>query len=119
MIQQPHDLETAVSLALLQKEIEEDIPKMTSRQGPARQFSRQNFSPQYKQQTVCNTDDKSTNVAAKVSALKAYRKARGQCFTCGEKWAPGHKFSAKVEVHVVEELLAMIHVSEGDSTPSI
>jgi hypothetical protein len=54
-------------------------------------------------------------MVSKVSALKSYRKARGLCFTCGEKWAPGHKCSNTVQLHVVEELLAMLQTSDSDT----
>ena len=53
-------------------------------------------------------------MASNVSALKAFRKARGLCFTCGEKWAPGHKCKTSVQPHVVEELLEMLHLSDSD-----
>lgn len=41
----------------------------------------------------------------RASALKNYRRSRGLCFICGEKWAPGHKCSTTVQLHVVQELL--------------
>jgi hypothetical protein len=104
MIQRPQDLDTAVSLALLQEEIDEDISKLSPKQG-ARQFSRQSFSPTFIQPTSTTPEVKPAHTQAKVSALKALRKARGECFTCGEKWGPGHKCSTTVKLHVVEELL--------------
>lgn len=48
----------------------------------------------------------------KLNALKNYRRARGLCFTCGEKWSPGHKCSQTVQLHVVEELLALFQQPE-------
>ena len=41
----------------------------------------------------------------RASVLKAYRRSRGLCFICGEKWAPGHKCGTSVQLHVVQELL--------------
>jgi hypothetical protein len=119
MIQRPEDLDTAVSLALLQEEIEDGNPKSAPRQLGQKPFSRQNFSPTFRQQAPPAIDTKSAATNAKISALKAYRKARGECFTCGEKWGPGHKCSTTVKLHVVEELLSMLLTSEseGDGSP--
>jgi hypothetical protein len=118
MIQCPQDLETAVSLALLQEEIEDEVPKIGTRQGlPQRQFSRQSFSPTVRPITAVGSEDKSHAMANKLSALKAYRKAKHLCFTCGEKFAPGHKCSTTVQLHVVEELLAMLNVSDSEGDP--
>jgi hypothetical protein len=41
----------------------------------------------------------------KIAALKSYRKAKGLCFTCGEKWARDHKCQPTVQLHVVQELV--------------
>jgi hypothetical protein len=119
MIQRPNDLDTAVSLALLQEEIEDDSPKSQQKNMGSRQFSKQNFSQAYRPSTPQTLDNRNNNVQAKLAALKALRKARGECFTCGEKWAPGHKCSATVKLQFVEELLAMLpgSDSEGDSSP--
>jgi hypothetical protein len=41
----------------------------------------------------------------KLATLKAYRKAKGLCFICGEKWGKDHKCSTTVQLHVVQEML--------------
>lgn len=48
-----------------------------------------------------------------VGALRAFRRARGLCFTCGEKWDPQHKCGQTVQLHVVQELVEML---QGDET---
>ncbi|XP_039815512.1 uncharacterized protein LOC120678398 [Panicum virgatum] len=40
----------------------------------------------------------------KLQALKAYRKAKGLCYKCGEKWNPGHKCHSSVTLHAMEEV---------------
>lgn len=57
-------------------------------------------------------EDKKTPEAAKItprddrlSSLKAYRKSKGLCFTCGERWGRDHKCASTVQLHVMEELL--------------
>ncbi|WVZ64364.1 hypothetical protein U9M48_013891 [Paspalum notatum var. saurae] len=61
--------------------------------------------------------DKSKHQGEKVSALMAYRKAKGLCFKCGTKWGSQHKCPSSVSLHVVEELWQM--VSEDSSTNEI
>lgn len=41
----------------------------------------------------------------RTSALKSFRRSRGLCFICGEKWVPGHKCATTVQLHVVQEML--------------
>lgn len=40
----------------------------------------------------------------KVTTLKSYRRAKGLCFKCGEKWNPQHKCPTTVSLHVMEQL---------------
>jgi hypothetical protein len=40
----------------------------------------------------------------KVTTLKSYRRAKGLCFKCGEKWNPQHKYLATVSLHAMEQL---------------
>lgn len=48
-------------------------------------------------------------------SLKAARRARGECFKCGEKYGPGHKCPKSVQLHVLEELLEVFLAQEEDS----
>ena len=55
----------------------------------------------------------------KIAALRAYRRARGLCFTGGERWGRDHRCGPTIQLHVVEELLAMMHSESVDiSEPS-
>lgn len=49
-------------------------------------------------------------------SLKAARRARGECFKCGEKFGPGHKCPKSVQIHVLEELLEVLQLQE-DAEP--
>lgn len=62
--------------------------------------------------THTTTDDK-------LKALRAFRKARGLYFTCGERWGPGHVCASTVQLHVVEELVGMISPPASPSTAVI
>jgi hypothetical protein len=53
---------------------------------------------------------------SKLIALKAYRRAKGLCFKCGERWGHAHKCSASVPLHMVEEMWAMALTDEEDHT---
>ncbi|KAM0851281.1 hypothetical protein ACQ4PT_052535 [Festuca glaucescens] len=53
----------------------------------------------------------------KVAALRAYRRARNLCFTCGERYSRDHHCGPTVQLHVVEELLAMVQSSEEGPNP--
>jgi len=69
------------------------------------------FSTGYPPRYSSNPGEERKNVEAnrgrtgedKLSALKSYRKAKGLCFKCGEKWHPGHKCQ-NVSLHALEEL---------------
>lgn len=60
-----------------------------------------------------NTGNKGDD--SKLSALKAYRSAKGLCFKCGERWNPNHTCSNSVLVHVVEEMWAVTSHGMGEA----
>lgn len=110
-VQRPFDLDTAYAIALVQEELEEDEPEVI----PV-QYTRPNSSQSskgYRQFSSRTTDAvKFTEPAKsvttsddKLATLKAYRRAKGLCFICGEKWGKDHKFNTSVQLHVVQEML--------------
>jgi hypothetical protein len=54
----------------------------------------------------------------KLQSLKSQRRARGECFRCGDKYQPGHKCSKSVPLHMVEELIELLHINSSDSEDS-
>ena len=58
-----------------------------------------------------STDDK-------VQAMRAYRRARGLCYTYGKKWERDHVCWPTVPLHVVEELMALLG-GETDTNSSL
>lgn len=55
----------------------------------------------------------SKKIEEKVAAVKAYRRANGLCYKCGDKWSPNnHICSSTVPFHMVEELWAIMGDSE-------
>jgi len=55
----------------------------------------------------------------KVNALKSYRRAKGLCFKCGEKWSPQHKCPSTVSLHAMEQLWQCLTDGEELSLPEI
>ena len=60
----------------------------------------------------------------KISALRAYRRSKGLCFVCGERWSKDHKCATSVQLHIVEELIHALQSggeenSCSDGTPEI
>ncbi|XP_047048394.1 uncharacterized protein LOC124653372 [Lolium rigidum] len=55
----------------------------------------------------------------KLEALRAYRKSKGMCFTCEEKWNKTHKCPSQIPLHVMEELLEVLQSDEDDSKSSV
>lgn len=53
-------------------------------------------------------------IEKKFQKLKSYRRTKGLCFKCGEKWNPTHKCSTTVPLNVVEELWQLILEEEAD-----
>ncbi|KAK1685027.1 hypothetical protein QYE76_045875 [Lolium multiflorum] len=55
-------------------------------------------------------DKPAVATVSKFDSLRAQRRARGECFECGEKYAPGHKCPAQIQLHVLEELLEALQI---------
>jgi hypothetical protein len=56
----------------------------------------------------------------KLKALKQYRRARGLCDRCAEKWSYGHKCASMVQLHVMQELWELMSEDDGLSdAPSV
>lgn len=61
---------------------------------------------------VKSEDSKAVPVDDKFAALRAYRRAKGLCHTCGERWSREHRCGPTVQLHVAEELLQLFSVDE-------
>ncbi|GJM96354.1 hypothetical protein PR202_ga13180 [Eleusine coracana subsp. coracana] len=51
-----------------------------------------------------------------LATLRAYRRARGLCEKCAERWVRGHRCSATVQLHVLEEMWELCCVGEDGHT---
>ncbi|XP_073363591.1 uncharacterized protein [Aegilops tauschii subsp. strangulata] len=138
VLHRPKTLDTAVDLACLQEEVLEAMRREDKRDD--RRYSTPVSSRGVPRTALplppppvitptkpavpvegCSTDRRAQEAAHtppaedKIVALRAYRRARGLCFTCGERWGRDHCCGPTVQLHVVEELLAMMHSEPNDS----
>uniref|UniRef100_A0A453DKY0 Retrotransposon gag domain-containing protein n=1 Tax=Aegilops tauschii subsp. strangulata TaxID=200361 RepID=A0A453DKY0_AEGTS len=133
LLHRPQTLDTAVDLACLQEEVLETM-KRDDRRGPSGSSSRSiprtalplPLPPLPRLVAGAGADaraeDRRATEAArapavedKMATLRAYRRAKGLCFTCGERWSRDHRCGPTVQLHVVEEMLEMMQSSESDT----
>ena len=126
LIQRSADLDTSCSLALLQEEVTESIqlsrspPPMqraadaTLRLGVPLPLPPPPARPAPLPAPNAAVDHRGIDAAradsSKVKALREYRRARGLCFKCGERWGQDHVCPTTVQLHVVEEMLELFSV---------
>lgn len=120
-VQRPADLDNAYSIAAVQEEMGEMEREFIS---PVRKVSpsyRQNrtftnkTSEEYRTGEVAKGNSSSED---KLATLKAYRRAKGLCFICGERWVQDHKCSTTVQLHVVQEMLQFCSLDSTESDDS-
>lgn len=110
MMLRPQDLDTACSLALLQEEALEGVVQSGVRRQDSGVYVKSRPTPTPVLPTRTTSEDKvgAKSVRTredKLLALKSYRRSKGLCFKCGERWGKDHKCAASIHLHVVEELL--------------
>ena len=131
LVQRPPDLDTACSLALLQEEVADgDLPYMrfsNTNQGPSHAV--RSTPPSFFSRPVTPVDGsedrrgtdaaRATSETSKIAALHQFRRAKGLCFKCGERWGKDHVCPPTFQMHIVDELLAMFSLDDltGDSPP--
>ncbi|CAD6220663.1 unnamed protein product [Miscanthus lutarioriparius] len=120
LVQRPHDIDTASSIALLQEEVltgtsKHEFRHMDNSFGEKVSIdgskSSMQPSPPYTKSTSSNRADTrppegsaSKTPAEAMADLKSYRRAKGLCFKCGEKWGPGHKCPKAISLNAIKEI---------------
>uniref|UniRef100_A0ACD5VMB2 Uncharacterized protein n=1 Tax=Avena sativa TaxID=4498 RepID=A0ACD5VMB2_AVESA len=118
MVQRPTDLDTACSLALLQEEVaagdvhspplQPEIRYIKIPSRAANQSQGHSLAPSVSRPSDNREIDSSrSNSDSRLTALRNYRRARGLCFKCGERWGQEHTFPTTVQMHIIKELLAL------------
>lgn len=115
MVQRPSDLDIACALALVQEEAA-DATRPRRHEPSFHRTAHKTY------QSSCDdikhegasSDAKSghmskpTSQGDKLASLRSYRRARGLCDRCAEKWSYGHKCASSVQLHALEEVLELI-----------
>lgn len=132
MVQRPPDLDTACSLAALQEDVGDGLRRERFIYEPqSAPTSKADVPlplpppPRATAPAPRTAEDRRSIEAAraghgapagngKVAALKAWRKARGLCFKCGERWGREHTCPASIQLHVLEELLDVLDFNASE-----
>ncbi|WVZ88557.1 hypothetical protein U9M48_035065 [Paspalum notatum var. saurae] len=124
LMQRPSTLDAAYVLAQLQEEVSVSVPKQEVR-SPVSVQPRPNFKgacplplpPKLdKSQPIRAVSESphTNSTDAKWSALRAYRRARGLCDRCADKWSRDHKCGDTVQLNVLQEVLELFQLDNGD-----
>jgi hypothetical protein len=124
-IQQPRDLDAAYTLALLYEELGDNTSSQPyqhySGSSGRRSLAAPPVPPPPPAKWVSRSVEEKRNAEAqrsfgaeKWNSLKAYRRARGLCFTCGEQWSREHQCKPAIQLHIVQEMIDCM-TSSGDS----
>jgi hypothetical protein len=124
-IQQPQDLDKAIELALLFEELTEEPELVAAPSSPAYQSTIPRrapvipFQPPPKPAVPRLPEDRTAREPLKTISpddkwhqLRNYRKSKGLCFTCGERWAKDHQCKSSVQLHVVQEMMDFLSVED-------
>jgi hypothetical protein len=129
MIHRPSSLDYACSLTLVQEAAVDSGKKEYRRHDQS--FGRLSHkpatflttAPKYDKPRVSKdkavSDSASTSsVDEKFRALKQYRRARGICDRCAEKWTCGHKCATIVQLHAIQELWELLPDEQSKECPT-
>lgn len=123
-LQRPADLDTTYLLALLLEEMAEADPKQefhaVSRGPSFKPVHRPAPAPSRPHQPANTMGEKAIVKATvpatedKISSLRQYRRARGLCDFCAEKWFRGHKCAPNISLQAMHEVWDLLQL---DSFP--
>ena len=115
MMHRPQDLDTASSLAFLQEKASQDQPIRRSDLGSYSKRNNQdsvkapfattpNFARVVEEKKPPDLGKPRQIGEDKLTALKNYRRSKGLCFKCGEKWGPNHKCPPSISLNAIEDI---------------
>lgn len=131
IVQRPSSLDTACVLALLQEEVTTPTKHLDARRPDVAWVARPPLKgplplplpprgdrPMMPDDAGRRTEQQRPRVMDdKVAALRAYRRARGLCHRCAEKWSPDHRCPQAIQLHAMQELWDLCQLEDEDSTP--
>lgn len=128
LVQRPQGLDTACSLAMLQEEALEGLKAGSYKKSEQMGNYIKSVPRSTSQTTLFSPSPQKVNSSAaleatrakedKVASLKAYRKSKGLCFICGERWGRDHKCANAVQLHVVQELMEAMNI-DNEASPEV
>lgn len=111
-LHKPRTVDAALSLAKTQEELLLEAGKKSMNKGGYKDsFRSVNKIPYQAKGILGATPEEAKKTEEKpkwedrFESLKSARRARGECFKCGEKFGPGHKCPKSVQLHILKELL--------------
>jgi hypothetical protein len=114
-IHHPQDMETICALVLMQEEeVEGSKRKPVFKED--HQSTRFSWKASDKPKEHRKTEDIDQKSDDKLTSLLAYRRAKGMCCKCGDKWGKGYTCPAQVPLHIVEEVLSVV-LQSGSAVP--
>ena len=128
MVQRPSDLDFACALALVQEEAADSTRRRRfepSFNRTAPKSSPVVFDKEKSEQILDGVSgdkkwgqsSRGSSSGDKLASLRSYRRARGLCDRCAEKWSYGHKCASSVQLHALEEIWELISDDEQSNTP--
>lgn len=118
-MQKAKDLDATYELALLHEELGEiyvptPVHSYTKKIAPVPSVSSAKSVISETKSTPVTTP--THTVDDKWAALRAYRKSKGLCFICGEKWSRDHQCKSSVQLHFVQELIDQLDSGSTSSS---
>lgn len=99
-IQLPESLDTTYQLALLHEELGDGSTPFNSVHDQRRVPIPAYAPAKAPVEKIQNTTHRATE--DKWVVLRNFRRAKGLCYTCGEKWGRKHKCGGTIQLHVVQ-----------------
>ncbi|WVZ95116.1 hypothetical protein U9M48_040918 [Paspalum notatum var. saurae] len=119
-VQRPVDLDTAFLIARLQEEVGEPMKRKEFHRSDRASYGKlgklsfsalpQQFKQDHATSSTLETKLPPKSAEERWSALRAYRRAKGLCQFCAEKWSKGHKCADTVQLNAMQEVLELFPV---------
>lgn len=129
-LHKPRTVDLALSLALMQEKVCEQVPK---KRGYYKQEYKEPYKKEFKNPSPAKgvlgvspgaeKKEDARHMGNKYSSLKAMLRAKGLCFKCREKYTgPNHKCPDTVPLHILEEFIDLLQLEQtsdngGDDNP--
>jgi hypothetical protein len=131
LVQRPKDLDTTYTLSLLQEEVAiphvassrksdqynafKSVPRTSLPLPPPPRIDKPPNPVFPEEKRLCEGKP----MEEKWAALKAFRRAKGLCIKCAEKWNKDHTCAPAIQLHALQEVLELFCVEDQEETASV